>query len=189
MGYMYAQPGKKLLFMGGEIGQWSEWYHETGLDWHLLDLPFHSGLKRWVKDLNHLYRSEAALHELPPQGERALPGGGPGVPPAGRAAGGAVGEEKGESTKGDANGPSVEESDTMSDMMTKEAIIEEAKKLSVEDQRDIVEALRPINCEDYELRDEEKKLVDRRWKRMQEHPEESLSLEELKKRVSAGIGR
>ena len=77
----------------------------------------------------------------------------------------------------------------MSDMMTKEAIIEEAKKLSVEDQRDIVEALRPITDEDYELSDEEKKLVDRRWKRMQEHPEESLSLEELKKRVSAGIGR
>lgn len=76
----------------------------------------------------------------------------------------------------------------MRDMMTKEAIIEEAKKLPVEDQRDIVEALWLITNEDYELSDEEKTLVDRRWKRMQEHPEESLSLEELKKRVSAGIG-
>ncbi|MEJ2723103.1 MAG: 1,4-alpha-glucan branching enzyme, partial [Deltaproteobacteria bacterium] len=64
LGYMYAQPGKKLLFMGGEIGQWDEWYHERGLDWHLLEYPFHSGVKRWVEDLNHLYRNERALHEL-----------------------------------------------------------------------------------------------------------------------------
>jgi 1,4-alpha-glucan branching enzyme len=62
--YMYAQPGKKLLFMGGEFGQWSEWYHERSLDWHLLEYPFHSGLKSLVKDLNRLYRDEAALHEL-----------------------------------------------------------------------------------------------------------------------------
>ena len=63
-GYMYAQPGKKLLFMGGEFGQWDEWYHESGLAWHLLDQPLHRGLKQWVKDLNQLYRTESALHEL-----------------------------------------------------------------------------------------------------------------------------
>jgi 1,4-alpha-glucan branching enzyme len=62
--YMFAQPGKKLLFMGGEFGQWSEWYHEVSLDWHLLDQPFHQGLQRWVSDLNRLYRKEPALHEL-----------------------------------------------------------------------------------------------------------------------------
>jgi 1,4-alpha-glucan branching enzyme len=63
-GYMYAQPGKKLLFMGGEFGQWNEWYHEVSLDWHLLDYPFHAGLQRWVEDLNRVYRNEGALHEL-----------------------------------------------------------------------------------------------------------------------------
>ncbi len=64
LGYMYAQPGKKLLFMGGEFGQWSEWYHETSLEWHLLELPPHASLRRWVQDLNRLYRGEPALHEL-----------------------------------------------------------------------------------------------------------------------------
>jgi len=63
-GYMYAQPGKKLLFMGGEFGQWNEWYHETSLDWNLLEYPSHSGLQRWVTDLNQLYKNEPALHEL-----------------------------------------------------------------------------------------------------------------------------
>jgi len=63
-GYMYAQPGKKLLFMGGEFGQWNEWYHEVGLDWNLCDYPFHSGVQRWVEDLNRLYRNEPALHQL-----------------------------------------------------------------------------------------------------------------------------
>lgn len=63
LGYMYAQSGKKLLFMGGEFGQWSEWYHETSLDWNLLAHPLHQGLKRWVEDLNRAYRSEKALHE------------------------------------------------------------------------------------------------------------------------------
>lgn len=63
-GYMYAQPGKKLLFMGGEFGQWSEWYHEASLEWHLLDSPAHASLCRWVQDLNRLYRGEPALHEL-----------------------------------------------------------------------------------------------------------------------------
>jgi 1,4-alpha-glucan branching enzyme len=62
-GLQWAQPGKKLLFMGGEIGQWNEWYHEVSLDWHLLGEPLHDGLKRWVTDLNRLYRAEAALHE------------------------------------------------------------------------------------------------------------------------------
>jgi 1,4-alpha-glucan branching enzyme len=62
--YQYAQPGKKLLFMGGEFGQWSEWNHDASLDWHLLDYPLHAGLKRWVADLNCLYREEPALHTL-----------------------------------------------------------------------------------------------------------------------------
>jgi len=63
-GYMYAQPAKKLLFMGGEFGAWSEWYHETGLEWHLLDYQLHAGLQRWVTELNRLYQGEPALHEL-----------------------------------------------------------------------------------------------------------------------------
>jgi 1,4-alpha-glucan branching enzyme len=61
---MYAQPGKKLLFMGGEFGQWREWNHEENLDWHLLQYPLHKGVKRWVEDLNKLYRNESALHAL-----------------------------------------------------------------------------------------------------------------------------
>jgi 1,4-alpha-glucan branching enzyme len=69
-GYMYAQPAKKLLFMGGEFGQWREWYHEEGLDWHLLEFSAHAGLQHWVKNLNQAYRREKALHELDfePQG-------------------------------------------------------------------------------------------------------------------------
>ncbi len=63
-GYMYTQPGKKLLFMGGEFGQWREWHHEESLDWHLLQFPAHAGLRQWVKDLNWFYRREPALHEL-----------------------------------------------------------------------------------------------------------------------------
>jgi len=62
LGYMYAQPGKKLLFMGGEIGQWREWNHVTSLDWDLLQFDRHQGLHRWVADINLLYRNEAALH-------------------------------------------------------------------------------------------------------------------------------
>lgn len=62
--YMFAQPGKKLLFMGGEFGQWSEWYHETSLEWHLLQYPEHVALKKLVEDLNRLYLQEPALHEL-----------------------------------------------------------------------------------------------------------------------------
>lgn len=63
-GYMYGQPGKKLLFMGGEFGQWDEWYHEKSLDWHLLNYEPHQGVKRWVEDLNRVYRQEPALHEV-----------------------------------------------------------------------------------------------------------------------------
>ena len=62
-GYMMAQPGKKLLFMGSEIGQWAEWNHDESLEWHLLKFPFHSGLQHWVRDLNRFYRSEPAMHE------------------------------------------------------------------------------------------------------------------------------
>jgi 1,4-alpha-glucan branching enzyme len=62
--YMYSQPGKKLLFMGGEFGQWDEWYHEVSLDWHLLDYPPHAALQHWVEDLNRVYRQEPALHQL-----------------------------------------------------------------------------------------------------------------------------
>ncbi len=64
LGNLYTQPGKKLLFMGAEIGQWNEWSHEQSLDWHLLDHAPHQGLKRWVRDLNTFYRGEPALHEL-----------------------------------------------------------------------------------------------------------------------------
>ncbi|MBI4297764.1 MAG: 1,4-alpha-glucan branching protein GlgB [Chloroflexi bacterium] len=64
LGYMYAQPGKKLLFMGGELGQWREWAHDSSLDWHLLNYPPHAGVKRWVEDLNRLYRSQPALYEM-----------------------------------------------------------------------------------------------------------------------------
>ncbi|KPK19720.1 MAG: glycogen branching protein [Nitrospira bacterium SG8_3] len=64
LGYMYAQPGKKLIFMGGEFGQRNEWHHEASIDWHLLEKSLHAGLKRWVEDLNRVYRNEPALHEL-----------------------------------------------------------------------------------------------------------------------------
>jgi len=60
--YQFTQPGKKLLFMGGEFGQWREWNHDASLDWHLLDDPKHQGLARWIGDLNHAYRSLPALH-------------------------------------------------------------------------------------------------------------------------------
>jgi 1,4-alpha-glucan branching enzyme len=64
LAYMWAQPGKKLLFMGGEIGQWKEWNHDTSLDWDLLEQSRHGGVQMWVRDLNRLYASEPALHEL-----------------------------------------------------------------------------------------------------------------------------
>jgi len=62
--HMYSQPGKKLLFMGGEIGQWREWNHDASLDWDLLDFLPHAELQRWVEDLNRTYRDVPALHEL-----------------------------------------------------------------------------------------------------------------------------
>jgi 1,4-alpha-glucan branching enzyme len=62
-GYMYAHPGKKLLFMGGEIGQGDEWNHEKSVDWHLLQYPVHQGVQKWVRDLNQLYRRERSLFE------------------------------------------------------------------------------------------------------------------------------
>ncbi|MCG8441706.1 MAG: alpha amylase C-terminal domain-containing protein, partial [Caulobacterales bacterium] len=61
---MWAHPGKKLLFMGGEFAQWNEWSHDASLDWHLLNEPGHEGVRRLVRDLNHAYRDEPALHEL-----------------------------------------------------------------------------------------------------------------------------
>ncbi len=62
--YMYAQPGKKLLFMGGEIGQWNEWQYNHSLDWHLLQYESHKKLQDWVRDLNNLYKTEPAMYEV-----------------------------------------------------------------------------------------------------------------------------
>lgn len=62
--YMWARPGKKLLFMGGEFGQWTAWRPDAALDWALLDFPAHRGLMRLIADLNGLHRNEPALHEL-----------------------------------------------------------------------------------------------------------------------------
>jgi len=63
-GYMYTHPGKKLLFMGGEFGQDAEWNHNVSLDWHLLQNKCNSGLSKWLRDLNHFYRTQHALYEL-----------------------------------------------------------------------------------------------------------------------------
>ncbi len=63
-GYMFGHPGKKLLFMGCEFGQWWEWNVDTSLDWHVLDEPLHRGLRKWVQDLNHTYQREASLHQV-----------------------------------------------------------------------------------------------------------------------------
>jgi 1,4-alpha-glucan branching enzyme len=63
-GYMYGHPGKKLLFMGGEIAQWKEWNHDESIEWHALEYSSHQGVQKWVRDLNHLYRNEPALYEL-----------------------------------------------------------------------------------------------------------------------------
>jgi 1,4-alpha-glucan branching enzyme len=62
-GNMFAQPAKKLIFMGGEFGQWREWNHDGSLDWDLTDSPSHAGIQRWVADLNRAYRTEPALHD------------------------------------------------------------------------------------------------------------------------------
>jgi 1,4-alpha-glucan branching enzyme len=63
-GYMWAHPGKKLLFMGGEFGQRREWAHDEELEWWVTDLPEHAGLQRWVADLNRVYRSTPALWQV-----------------------------------------------------------------------------------------------------------------------------
>jgi 1,4-alpha-glucan branching enzyme len=70
LAYMFAQSGKKLLFMGAELGQYREWQHEDSLDWHLLDQPEHAGILALVGHLNRVYRGEPALHVLDnhPQG-------------------------------------------------------------------------------------------------------------------------
>jgi 1,4-alpha-glucan branching enzyme len=62
--YMWAHPGKQLLFMGGELAQEAEWSHERSLDWHLLEHPDHAGVQSLVRDLNRLYRAEPALWEV-----------------------------------------------------------------------------------------------------------------------------
>jgi len=61
--FMFSHPGNKLLFMGGEFGQWSEWNHDVGLDWRLLEFPTHRGIQRLIADLNHHYRKLPALSE------------------------------------------------------------------------------------------------------------------------------
>lgn len=73
-GYQFALPGKKLLFMGAELGEWREWNHDGSLDWTLLDRPEHAGIARFVADLNQVYRREPALscHDFDPQGFRFL---------------------------------------------------------------------------------------------------------------------
>ncbi|HEX4266816.1 MAG TPA: 1,4-alpha-glucan branching protein GlgB [Steroidobacteraceae bacterium] len=62
-GYMWTHPGKKLLFMGGEFGQKREWQHDESLEWHVLQYPLHEGVRRWVRDLNHVYRRTPALYQ------------------------------------------------------------------------------------------------------------------------------
>jgi 1,4-alpha-glucan branching enzyme len=64
LAYMFAHPGKKLLFMGTEFGQTSEWNHDAQLEWNLLQYPAHSTLQTMVKELNWLYRREAPLYEV-----------------------------------------------------------------------------------------------------------------------------
>ena len=63
LGFMWAHPGKKLLFMGGEIAQEHEWSHDGEIEWYRLDEPPHAGVQRLVRDLNQLYATEAALHQ------------------------------------------------------------------------------------------------------------------------------
>lgn len=63
LGYMFAHPGKKLIFMGIEMAQWAEWRHDQSIDWHLLQYGPHQGIHQWVKDLNKLYRDEPALFQ------------------------------------------------------------------------------------------------------------------------------
>jgi 1,4-alpha-glucan branching enzyme len=74
LGYMWAHPGKKLLFMGSEIGQWREWSDDRSLDWHLLDEADHAGLQTYVAEINHLLKQKAPLHDgdVEPEGFRWL---------------------------------------------------------------------------------------------------------------------
>jgi 1,4-alpha-glucan branching enzyme len=64
LGFMYMHPGKKLLFMGAEIGQWDEWDHDSSLEWHLLQYERHRGIQQWLRDLNMVYKKEPALYEI-----------------------------------------------------------------------------------------------------------------------------
>ena len=73
-GYMFGHPGKKLMFMGCEFGQWREWNVDASLDWHLLDDPLHAGLRRWVRDLNHTYQRERVAARGGLRGRRASAG-------------------------------------------------------------------------------------------------------------------
>jgi 1,4-alpha-glucan branching enzyme len=75
-GYMWAHPGKKLLFMGCDIGQMREWNHDSSVDWHLLEGSAHQGVQRWVAALNGLYRETPALHgmDFDPEGFRWVVG-------------------------------------------------------------------------------------------------------------------
>jgi 1,4-alpha-glucan branching enzyme len=63
-GYMWTHPGKKLLFMGGEFGQWNEWNYNESLQWHLLDWQSHQGVQQYLADLNALYQREPAMHQV-----------------------------------------------------------------------------------------------------------------------------
>ena len=69
LGYMWTHPGKKLLFMGCDLGQKSEWQHDGSLEWHVLQYPLHAGVHNWVRDLNRLYRQTPALYEQDFTGE------------------------------------------------------------------------------------------------------------------------
>jgi 1,4-alpha-glucan branching enzyme len=69
LGYMWCHPGKKLLFMGGELAQYREWNHDSSLDWNLLDYPLHAGMQKWVADLNRAYASHPALYAVDFRGE------------------------------------------------------------------------------------------------------------------------
>jgi 1,4-alpha-glucan branching enzyme len=77
LAWMWAHPGKQLLFMGGEIGQFDEWSHDRSVDWHLLDYPEHEGIRRLVRDINVVYRSKPALFErdVSPEGFRWIDAG------------------------------------------------------------------------------------------------------------------
>ena len=74
LGFMWAHPGKKLLFMGGEFAQEREWNHDSELDWHLLDDPLHAGIQRLVRDLNRLYRARAGAASARLRARRASAG-------------------------------------------------------------------------------------------------------------------